>query len=100
MASGYCTEKHSSESLVFPPVAFLTFEVWTLQLLSESKDIFKRIGLGITKVMTIALFAQYFVPGTSKYLILFVRHYGNPDLQVQICNYFYCYLFKALIASK
>ena len=66
MASGYCTEKHSSESLVFPPVAFLTFEVWTLQLLGESKDIFKRIGLGITKVMTIALFAQSFVPGTSK----------------------------------
>lgn len=66
MASGYCTEQHSSESLVHSPVAFLMFEVWTLQLLSESKDIFKRIGLGITEVMTIALFAQYFVPGTSK----------------------------------
>ena len=100
MASGYCTEQHSSESLVYSPVAFLTFEVWTLQLLSESKDIFTRVGLGITKVMTITLFAQYFVPGTSKYLILFVRHYGNPDQQVQICKYFYCYLFKALIASK
>lgn len=55
MASGYCTGQHSSEPLVYSPVAFLMFEVWTLQLLSKSKDIFKRVGVGITKVMTIAL---------------------------------------------
>ena len=56
MASGYGTGQHSSESLVYSPVAFLMFEVWTRQLLSESKDIFKRVGVGITKVMTIAVF--------------------------------------------
>lgn len=38
MASDDYIGQHSFRSLVYSPVAFLMFEIWTLWLLSESKD--------------------------------------------------------------
>ena len=40
MASDYYIGQHSFRSLVYSPVVFLMLEIWTLWLLSESKDIF------------------------------------------------------------